>query len=86
MMTQLIFIVFLYNCAETGLHQIRLGIKLLVLFLKKITRPNLLTQTLICKQIYLFFKLLFYIGLQLINNVVIVSGVQQSDLVVHFPI
>ena len=30
-----------------------------------------------------FFNVLFYIGVQLINNVVIVSGVQQSDSVIH---
>lgn len=29
------------------------------------------------------FKFLFYIRLQLINNVVLVSGVQQSDSVIH---
>ena len=28
-------------------------------------------------------KFLFYIGLQLVNNVVLVSGVQQSDSVIH---
>ena len=28
-------------------------------------------------------KFLFYIRLQLINNVVLVSGVQQSDSVIH---
>ena len=34
--------------------------------------------------ILLFFKKkLFYIGVQLINNVVLVSGVQQSDSVIH---
>ena len=82
MMTQLIFIVFLCNCAETGL-----GIKLLVFFFfflnnqAKFIGSNLNLQTNLS-----FFKLLVYIGLQLINNVVIVSGVQQSDLVVHFPI
>ena len=32
---------------------------------------------------FYFFKLLFYIGLQLINNVVIVSGGQQRDSAVH---
>ena len=30
-----------------------------------------------------FFNFLFYIGGQLINNVVLVSGVQQSDSVIH---
>ena len=30
-----------------------------------------------------FLKFLFYIGVELINNVVIVSGVQQSDSVIH---
>ena len=29
------------------------------------------------------FNILFYTGVQLINNVVSVSGVQQSDSVVH---
>ena len=28
-------------------------------------------------------KFLFYIGIQLINNVVFISGVQQSDSVIH---
>ena len=33
---------------------------------------------------YLFiFNFLFYIGVELINNVVLVSGVQQSDSVIH---
>ena len=31
--------------------------------------------------VYFFLKL--YIGVQLINNVVLVSGVQQSDSVIH---
>ena len=31
----------------------------------------------------LFINFLFYIGVQLINNVVLVSGVQQSDSVIH---
>ena len=30
-----------------------------------------------------FLNFLFYIGVQLINNVVLVSGVQQSDSVIH---
>ena len=30
-----------------------------------------------------FKKFLFYIGVELINNVVLVSGVQQSDSVMH---
>ena len=30
-----------------------------------------------------FFNVLFHIGIQLINNVVIASGVQQSDSVIH---
>jgi len=30
-----------------------------------------------------FKKLLFYIGIQLINNVMLVSGVQQSDSIIH---
>ena len=30
---------------------------------------------------FFFFKFLFYIGVQLINNVVLVSGIQQSDSV-----
>ena len=30
-----------------------------------------------------FFNFLFYIGVQLIYNVVLVSGIQQSDLVIH---
>ena len=30
-----------------------------------------------------FFNFLFYIGVQLINNAVLISGVQQSDLVIH---
>ena len=30
----------------------------------------------------LFKKFLFYIGVQLINNIVLVSGVQQSDSVI----
>ena len=30
-----------------------------------------------------FFKVLFYIGVELINNVRIVSGVPQSDSVIH---
>ena len=34
--------------------------------------------------LFLFFKILFILfGVQLINNVVLVSGVQQSDLVIH---
>ena len=32
---------------------------------------------------FFFFNFLFYIGVQLINNVVLVSGVQQSDSVIH---
>ena len=32
---------------------------------------------------FYIFKFLFYIGEQLINNVVLVSGVQQSDSVIH---
>ena len=31
----------------------------------------------------LFFNVLFYIGVELIDNVVLVSGVQQSDSVIH---
>ena len=31
----------------------------------------------------IFLNFLFYIGVELINNVVIVSGVQQSDSVIH---
>ena len=34
----------------------------------------------------LFKKFLFYIGAQLINNVVLLSGVQQSDSVIHIHI
>ena len=30
-----------------------------------------------------FKKLLFYLGIQLINDVMLVSGVQQSDLVIY---
>ena len=30
-----------------------------------------------------FFNFLFYIGIQLINDVVLVSGIQQSDSVIH---
>ena len=33
--------------------------------------------------IFLFFNFLFCIGVQLIDNVVLVSGVQQSDSVIH---
>ena len=36
----------------------------------------------ICQYIHLK-KILFYIGVQLINNVVLVSGVQQSYSVIH---
>ena len=32
---------------------------------------------------FLFFFFFFYIGVWLINNVVLVSGVQQSDSVIH---
>ena len=32
---------------------------------------------------FYFFNFLFYIGVQLINNVVLVSGLQQSDSVTH---
>ena len=32
---------------------------------------------------FLFFKFLFYIGVYLIYNVVLVSGIQQSDSVLH---
>ena len=32
---------------------------------------------------FFFFNFLFYIGIQWINNVVLVSGVQQSDSVIH---
>ena len=35
------------------------------------------------KFFFLFFNFLFYIGVELINNVVLVSGVQQSDSVIH---
>ena len=31
----------------------------------------------------IFFNFLFYIGVELISNAVLVSGVQQSDSVVH---
>ena len=31
---------------------------------------------------FLFLNFLFYIGAQLINNIVLFSGVQQSDLVI----
>ena len=31
----------------------------------------------------IFFNFLFYIGAQLINDVVLVSGVQQRDSVIH---
>ena len=30
-----------------------------------------------------FLKILFYIGVELINTIVLVSGVQQSDSVIH---
>ena len=33
--------------------------------------------------IYVFIKFLFYIRVYLINNVVLVSGVQQTDSVIH---
>ena len=33
--------------------------------------------------IFLFFKLLFYIGIYLVNNVVLIFAVQQSDSVIH---
>ena len=33
--------------------------------------------------IFLFFNFLFYIGVQLVNNVVLVSGVEQSDSVIQ---
>ena len=36
-----------------------------------------------CAAFFFFFNFLFYIGAQLINNVVLVSGVQQSDSVIH---
>ena len=32
---------------------------------------------------FFFFNFLFYIRVKLINNVVLVSGVQQSDSVIH---
>ena len=32
---------------------------------------------------YLFFNFHFYIGAQFLNNVVLISGVQQSDSVIH---
>ena len=32
---------------------------------------------------FFFFNFPFYIGVQLINNAVLVSGVQQSDSVIH---
>ena len=31
----------------------------------------------------IFFNFLFYIGVELINNVVLVSGIQESDSVIH---
>ena len=34
-------------------------------------------------QLFLFKNFLFYIGVELINNVVVVSGVTQSDSVMH---
>ena len=36
-------------------------------------------------QAFFFFNL-FYIGVEMINNVVLVSDVQQSDSVVHLPV
>ena len=36
--------------------------------------------------IYLLKNLLFYIGVELVNTVVLVSGVQQSDSVIHIHI
>ena len=44
-------------------------------FVKKITCESL--------SLLSFFKLLFYIGMESINNVVLVSGIQQSDSVIH---
>ena len=44
-------------------------------------------QCIFCFCIYLFcFNILFYIGEQLINNVVLVSGVQQSDSVIYIQV
>ena len=41
-------------------------------------------QVLLVPNISFFsFNILFYIGVQLVNNVVLVSGVQQSDSVIH---
>ena len=31
---------------------------------------------------FFFFNFLFYIGVQLINNVMLISGIQQSDSVI----
>ena len=36
------------------------------------------------KFLNLFFDFLFYIGVKLINSVVLVSGVEQSDSIIHF--
>ena len=51
---------------------------------KKLCKKN--TKSFLIKQIFYFISLkffLFYIGVELIENSVIVSGVEQSDSVLH---
>ena len=36
-----------------------------------------------CSECGLFLNFLFYIGVELINNVVLASGLQQSDSAIH---
>ena len=44
-------------------------------------QSNFLTSKLVYQPLILFFS--FYMGEQLVNNVVLASGIQESDLVIH---
>ena len=48
-----------------------------------IDQPVQVFKKYFCFLYLLIFKFLFYVGVELINNVVLVSGVQQGDSVIH---
>ena len=70
------------KCLELGDHHLQVGKRRMEARMVPGLGPFVVVVVVVIHY-YTLKKFLFYIGVQLINNVVLVSGIQQSDSLIH---